>query len=176
MYRLLTVICAVLVVAGSASAVVVTLEDTSQGTTFTATVSEQANVSVPAEVDFTVVNVSSATASAAQTVSATTVVLLNGQALRVELQAGDADFTAPAGGTITWAASNISWNAATWSNGTGATGTLSSAAYTKLADSNANAGSMSANNLVFTLAAKATVDRAGDHTLTATWKFSSITP
>jgi hypothetical protein len=176
MYRLLAVICAVLVVAGSASAVVVTLPDETQSTTFTATVSEQADVTVPASVAFTVGDVSSSTDSAAQTVSATTVVLTNGQALRVELQGDAADFTPPAGGTVTWAAGDISWNAATWSNGTGASGTLSSAAYTKLADTDANAASTTTNNLVFTLAAKATVDRAGDHTLAATWKFSSITP
>lgn len=49
--------------------------------------------------------------------------------------------------------------------------------YTKVADmATANAGEVSTSALVFTLAAKATVDRAGNHTLEATWKFSSFTP
>ena len=176
MYRILTVACAVLLLAGAASAVVVTLPNTTQTTTFTATVSEQANVSVPASVAFNVTNVSADTNSADQSVSATTVVLSDGKALRVEIQAGAADFTAPSGGTVTWAAGDISWDAATWTNGTGSANALSSASYTTVATSSANAASLSASDLTFTLADKNTVDRAGDHTLAATWKFSSVTP
>jgi len=175
MYRILTVACAVILMAGASLAAVVNLPNETQSTTFTATVSEQANVSVPASVAFNVTNVSADTNSADQSVSATTVVLSDGKALRVEIQADAANFTAPFGGTVTWAAGDISWDAATWTNGTGSANALSTS-YTTVATSNANAASLSASDLTFTLADKNTVDRAGDHTLAATWKFSSVTP
>jgi hypothetical protein len=155
----------------------VTLPDTSQTTTFTANVSEQAVVSVPASITFNVTDVSSDTqATSDATVSATTIVLADGNALKVEIKANAASFTAPTGGSVTWSASDVSWDAATWTNGTGSSGQLSSAAYTQVAVSEANASSLSTSDLTFTLAAKSTVDRAGNHTLVATWKFSSFTP
>ena len=172
MYRVFVLIL-VLVTVGAASAAVVTLPNTTQTTTFTATVSEQANISVPAGVTFNVTNVSASTASSAQSVSATAIVLTNAKALRVELEALDPVFTPATGGSVTWAASDVSWNAATWTNGTGASGTLGDM-YRKLNDTSANAASTATTNLVFTLAAKATVDRAGNHTLWACWKFSSF--
>ena len=174
MYRLILLMGALLLAVGVASAAVVTLPNETQTTTFTATVSEQANVAVPAGVAFAVTNVSASTASSAQSVSATAIVLTNAKALRVELQAIDTSFTAPTGGSVTWYCSDVSWNAATWTNGTGASGTLTDSMYRKLNDTSANAASTATTNLVFTLAARATVDRAGAHTLFAEWKFSSF--
>lgn len=160
-----------------ACAAQVTLPDTSQTTTFTANVSEQAVVSVPASITFNVTDVASPTqATSDATVTASTIVLSDGNALKVEIKANAADFTPPDGGSVTWAASDISWDAATWANGTGSAGQLSSAAFTEVAASSANASSLSTNDLTFTLAAKSSVDRAGSHTLVATWKFSSFTP
>ncbi|MCL6518270.1 MAG: hypothetical protein K6T99_00390 [Armatimonadetes bacterium] len=160
-------------------AAVVTLPDTSQTTTFTATVAEQANVTVPASVTFSVNDVSTSTNSANQTVSATSIVLSDGKKLRIEIAPNAANFTPPSGGSVTWASSDISWNAPSWTGGTGNAASMSDAVgtYTKVADmSTANASEVSTNALVFTLAAKSTVDRAGDHTLQATWRFSSFTP
>ncbi|MDI6827733.1 MAG: hypothetical protein QME62_04525 [Armatimonadota bacterium] len=173
------VIMSMMLVASGVWATVVTLPDTSQTTTFTATVSEQANVSVPASVTFTVNNVSENTSSTNQTVSATSIVLSDGKKLRIEIAPNAANFTPPSGGSVTWASSDISWNAPTWTGGTGNAASMSAnvGTYTKVADmATANAGEVSTSALVFTLAAKATVDRAGNHTLEATWKFSSFTP
>jgi len=176
MYRLLIAMSAVILMAGASLAAVVNLPDESQPTTFTATVSEQANVSVPASVTFNVINVSADTNNSVdQSVSATTVVLSEGKALKVEIKADVANFTAAPGGTVTWAASDISWDAATWANGDGSAASLSTS-YTTVATSDANAASLSTSDLTFTLADKNTVDRAGNHTLAATWNFSSFTP
>ena len=157
-------------------AVVVPLPDTSQTSVLTATVGSQAEVSVPAGVSFSIVAVGGSTNSANQSVSATSLVLDTGHMLRVSMQANAASFTKPAGGTITWAASDVSWNAPTWTGGTGITGTLSNTAYNTVADSTINATALSTTALKFTLAGKSTVDRAGDHTLVCTWKFECTSP
>jgi hypothetical protein len=160
---------------GAALAATVTLPDTSQTTTLTANVAEQATVTVPAGVTFTVNNVTASTVASNASVTVATIVLADAKQLKISLQANAANFTAPTGGTVTWAAADVSWAAATWSNsGVGSTGTLSSAAYNTVATSAANATACSTTNLVFTLGAKATVDRAGSHTLAVTWKFESI--
>jgi hypothetical protein len=85
-------------------------------------------------------------------------------------------FTPPTAGDTTWSPTDVSWNAATWTTGTGAAGTLNNdaATYTQVATSGANAATLSSNTLTFTLAAKPTVTRAGAHTLTVTWKVESI--
>ena len=111
----------------------VTLTDTSQTTTLTANVSEQARVTVPSGVTFNVNNVAAATAASAASVSVTGIVLATAtKQFRVSLQANAASFTAP-GGATTWSASDVTWNAAAWTNATGTLGTLSSAAYSTVA-------------------------------------------
>lgn len=153
----------------------VALTDTSQTTTLTANVSEQARVTVPAGVSFNVTNVSSSTAATAASIAVDSIVLATAtKQLRVSLQANAASFTAPVGGATTWAAGDVAWNAATWTNATGAAGTLSNAAYTAVATCAADAADCSTTGLVFTLGAKSTVKRAGNHTLVVTWKFESI--
>jgi hypothetical protein len=152
----------------------VTLTDTSQTTTLTANVSEQARVTVPSGVTFNVNNVASATAASAASVSVTGIVLATAtKQFRVSLQANAASFTAP-GGATTWSASDVTWNAAAWTNATGTLGTLSSAAYNTVATCAADAADCSTTALVFTLGAKNTVKRSGNHTLTVVWKFESI--
>ncbi len=177
MARIAVLICMILtLVVGRAFSATITLPNEAQTTTFTATVSEQVNVSVPASVSFTVNSVSAQTNSIAQNVSATTIVLTDGKKLRVEIAPNDTAFTPPSGGTTTWASSDVSWSG-TWTNGTANNSAMSASAntYVKLVDmTSANAASLSSTDLVFTLAAKTTVDRAGSHTLAATWKFSSF--
>ena len=165
-----------LAAAGTASAqTTVLLPDTSQTTTLTATVSEQARIQVPAAVSFDVSDVSSATAGAAASVSVSNIALSSAtKQLKVSLQAGAANFTPPVGGATTWAASDVTWNAATWTNATGTTGTLSSSSYGAVATCNADAAGCSTTGLIFTLGAKSAVKRSGNHTLTVTWKFESI--
>lgn len=153
----------------------VQLTDTSQTTTLTATVSEQARVTVPAGVAFTVNNVAASTAATAAAVTIDSIVLATAtKQLQVSLQASAASFTPPTVGATTWAAGDVSWNNPTWTNAAGAAGTLSNAAYTTVATCTADAAACSTTGLVFTLGAKPTVQRAGDHTLVVTWKFESI--
>lgn len=162
----------VLGVSVMAGALEVNLPDESQTTTFTATVLEQADITVPATVTFTVNNVSASTPGSGY-VSATSIVLIDGNALKISLKADAEYFTAATGGTVTWAASDISWVAGTWTNGgIGVLGELSTG-YAEVATSAANASETS-STVAFTLEAKPAVDRAGNHTLVARWKFESL--
>lgn len=157
-----------------ASAAVVTLPNSANGVTLTATVADQATITVPSAIAFTVNDVTSATdATALQTVSITNVVLHDGKKVQVSLLADAANFTAPTGGSVTWAATDVSWDAPVWTGGTGTATNLTTGG-SIVATSTANATTLSTTLLKFTLAAKPTVDRAGDHTLTAKWKVESV--
>jgi hypothetical protein len=163
---------------GSASALAqttVVLPDTSQTTTMSVNVSEQARVAVPAGISFNVTNIGAATAAAAATVTIDQIVLATAtKQLRISLQATAASFTAPVGGATTWSASDVSWNAATWTAATGVSGTLSNAAFNTVATCSPGVAACSTTGLVFSLAAKAAVQRSGTHTLVVTWKVESI--
>jgi hypothetical protein len=153
----------------------VTLADTTQTTTLTATVTEQARVTVPAGVTFTVGNVAASTNATAASVAVQSIVLSSAtKQLKVSVQANASSFTPPAGASTTWSAADVTWNAASWTNATGATGTLSNTAYNTVATCTADASDCSTTGLVFTLGANASVQRAGSHTLVVTWKFESI--
>ncbi|MEX2271459.1 MAG: hypothetical protein WD690_08320 [Vicinamibacterales bacterium] len=153
----------------------VTLPNSTQTTTLTANVSEQAQVTVPAGVTFNVTNVGASTAASAASVTVNSIVLATAtKTLKISLQGNAAAFTPSVALAATWAVGDVTWSAATFSNGTGAAGTLIDTAYTAVADCAADAASCSTTNLVFTLAAKSTVKRSGNHTLAMTWKFESI--
>jgi len=153
----------------------VTLPDTSQTTLMTATVSEQARVTVPGSVSFAVTNVTNNTTASAVAITIDRIVLATAtKQLQVSLQASAASFTPPVAGATTWSAGDLSWSAATWTRATGAAGTLSAAAFTQIATCDPDVADCSTTGLVFTLAAKSTVQRAGSHTLTVTWKVESI--
>lgn len=171
-----SVIAAFVFAAAIASAqTTVVLPDTSQTTTLTANVSEQARVTVPAGVTFNVTDIASSTAASAASVTADNIVLATAtKQLKISVQAGAAAFTPPVVGATTWSASDVTWNAATWTSATGASGTLSNSAYTEVATCAADAASCSTSGLVFTLGAKTTVQRSGNHALAITWKFESI--
>jgi hypothetical protein len=154
--------------------VTVALPSTTQTTTLTATVAEQANVTVPTAVTFAVGDIASSTAATAVSVTATSVVLSSAtKQLRISLQANAASFTPPSG-AVTWNASDVTWNAASWTNATGVAGTLSNAAYNTAATCTAGAGSCNTSGLVFTLGANPNIVRSGNYTLVVTWKFESI--
>ena len=175
-FRALAVPAMVLALSSAAFAQqTVTLADTSQTTTLTATVAEQARVVVPAGIAFNVANVTANTAASGASLSVQNIVLSTAtKQLKVSIQANAASFTPPTIGATTWSASDVTWNAATWTNATGSTGTLSNAAYNTVATCAAAAASCSTTGLVFTLGAKPTVAMSGDHTLVVTWKFESI--
>ena len=174
--RLATALFAVAVTASSAHAqTAVLLPDTSQTTLMTATVSEQARISVPAAVSFVVTNVGNSTnASAANVVLDRIVLATATKQLKVSIQAAAAPFTAPVVGAVTWSAGDISWNAPSWTRATGAAGTLSASSFTEIATCAPDAADCSTTGLVFTLGAKPSVQRAGNHTLVVTWKVESI--
>jgi hypothetical protein len=153
----------------------VVLPDTTQTTTVSVSVSEQARVAVPAGISFNVTNVGASTDAAAATVTIDQIVLASStRQLRLSLRADAASFTAPAGGDTTWAASDVSWNAATWTAAAGIGGTLSNSAFNTVATCDPGATTCSTNALVFALAAKPTVQRSGTHSLIVTWKVESI--
>jgi hypothetical protein len=179
MKRLLRrVIIGIGVIALPASAhaqIVVVLPSTSLSTTLTATVSEQARVAVPAGVLFSVGDIGTTTAASAASVTIDQIVLATTtKQLRISLQAGAASFTPSIGGSPTWAASDVSWNAATWTQATGSAGTLSSSSYNAIATCTAGVSSCSTSQLIFTLAPNTAITNAGNHTLSVTWKIESI--
>ena len=153
----------------------VILPDTSQTTTVSVTVSEQARVAVPAGITFNVSNISASTAASAAAVTIDQVVLGTAtKQLRLSLKANAANFTPPVAGAATWAASDVTWNAATWTTAAGLGGTLSSATYNTVATCDPGVASCSTTGLVFTLGSKPTVQRSGTHTLVVTWKVEAI--
>jgi hypothetical protein len=151
------------------------LPDTSLTTEVYLKIAETADVTVPVGVTFPVVDVAASTAAGDASVTVDNILLeTTTKQLKVSIQAGAASFTPPEGGATTWSANDVTWDAASWTNATGVSGTLSSSAFNEVATCDANVASCSTNNLVFTLAAKGTVKRSGSHTLSVIWKFESI--
>jgi len=171
-------LCAVLSLAVTrvASAqVTVTLPDTSQTTTLTATVAEQARVTVPSTVTFTVNNVTSSTTGSAAAVTITNIVLSTAtDKLKISVQANAASFTPPVVGATTWSASDVTWTGGSWTTATPASGTLSNSSFNEVARCDANVTSCNSTDVHFTLGAKSSVSRAGNHTLVISWKFEKI--
>ena len=172
----MAVAASVLGAAGAAHAqTTVSFPNTSQSTTLTANVSEQARITVPSGVSFTVTNITASTPASAASITVDNIVLATAtKQVQVSLQGNAASFTPPVVGATTWSASDVTWNAATWTSATGASGTLSNSAYNTVATCTADTSSCSTTGLVFTLGAKSTVKQAGNHTLVITWKFESI--
>lgn len=164
--------------AGVASAqTAVTLPNSSQTTTLTANVSEQARVTVPSGVTFNVTNIAASTEASGASVTVDNIVLASAsKQLVISLQANEASFTPSVPEATTWSAGDVTWAAASFTNGTGASGTLSNSEYNEIATCTADVAACSTTGLVFTLGAKETVKRSGNHTLAMTWKFASIVP
>lgn len=161
--------------AGVQAQTTVVLPDTSQTTTVSVTVSEQARVAVPSGVSFSVTNVGASTVAPAVTITIDQIVLGSAtRQLRLSLRADAASFTPPAPGETTWSAGDISWNAAAWTAASGVSGTLSAATFDTVATCDAGATACSTTGLVFSLASKPAVQRSGTHTLVVTWKVESI--
>ena len=153
----------------------VTLPDENETTVLTASVSDQAKVTVPAGVSFDVVDIASSTAADSASVTAENIVLASEtNQLKVSLQANAAAFTPPVALASTWSASDVTWNASTGAAWAGASGQLSESAYTEVATCDTDVATCSTTGLVFTLGANTAVKRSGNHTLTITWKFESI--
>lgn len=173
--RLSLAACVCLLPSVAAAQIVVALPSSTQSTMLTATVSEQARVSVPAGVSFSVADIGSATAATAAAVTIDQIVLATAtKQLQVSVQAAVPDFTPSVPLTPTWAATDVSWNAASWTQGTGSAGTLSSSGYNVVATCAAGVSACSTTQLVFTLGSNGSITNAGSHTLSITWKIESI--
>ena len=136
----------------------------------------QVNITVPAFVSFPVTNAAVSTTGSPNpfTVSFTNADHFGSQAFRISVKAVAANFTPPAGSSI--AASKVSWSIVSAQHGTGYNGTISSTAYTIVYQSvpKPNTGSVS---LTWSLAAPgATGLRAGNHTLSLTWRLEAVVP
>ncbi|HEV7505027.1 MAG TPA: hypothetical protein VGS07_08960 [Thermoanaerobaculia bacterium] len=167
-----------LAAAGAASAqTLIALPDSSQSTTLTASVPEQARVLVPPNITFNVNDVAANTPADPASISVSNIVLSTStKKLRIAIQADTASFTAPVSGATTWVSSNVTWNNASWTHAAGASGTLTDVSFNAVAECNADTSDCSTNALVFTLAANSSVKRSGNHTLGVHWKFESFEP
>src|SRR5262245_12722778 len=81
----------------------VTLPDTSQTSTLTASVSEQCRITVPSTITFNVTDISANTPATAS-ISITNIVMSAAtKSLKLSLQASASSFTPPVSGATTWA-------------------------------------------------------------------------
>ncbi len=150
-----------------------TIPNSSNTTAVTANVAEQCTINLPATATFTVNDVTAATTTTVN-VDLSNIILTDGHSLHLSLEAANASFTPPSGGSVTWDASDISWGVNSWTNGTGQAGSLSNASFIPVVFSSNNASELANATLQLTLAAKPTVNRAGAHTLSVTWKVESV--
>lgn len=162
------------VVAGGGRAPAAGFSDDSHTTTLTAHVREQFRVTVPSGVAFDVADTRERTLSTPAAVRVDNIVTANEAQVRVLVKAQAGAFTPPVAGADTWEASDVSWSAAAWQNAAGQAGVLSSAAYTPVATSAPNAGSLGTEGLVFSLAPRPAVTQSGNHTLVIVWKVESM--
>jgi len=173
--RTFTLLAGALLATGLFAQTAVILPDTAQATLLTATVSDQAKVTVPTGITFPVTDISSSTPADAATVTVINIALASAtKQLKISAAASAASFTPSVALATTWSASDVSWDAATWTGATGAVGTLANGTYNEVATCTANAAACSNTALVFKLAANTLVKRSGSHTLGITWKFESI--
>jgi hypothetical protein len=135
---------------------------------------ETVAITVPSTVSFMVNDVSRSTSGVPNlTTISFLAILIPGKSLRVSVQASAAGFTPPSGPSIP--ASNVSWNNLGASGGTGWNGTLGSASYTLVFQSDPLTSSGHVD-LGWTLAAPGRGIRAGNHQLAIRWKVESIVP
>jgi hypothetical protein len=136
---------------------------------------DSVDVNIPSFLGFDVQDVTQATTGSPDpfTVAFSNAVLTSGNTLRISVIASAPSFTPPAGPAIP--VSNVTWTPTGAVHGSGNPGTLSGTVYSDVYDSAANATSGSVN-LSFSLAAPGGGIRAGNHTVSATWKIESVSP
>ncbi len=143
------------------------------GTSFTAHVYEQCDITVPSSVAFNVGDISDPTpAVTAVSLTVTNIVTSSAsRVVRVSVKAASSQFTPSVSGASTWSAGAVTWDAGTsWSGATGQSGTLSQSSYKPVAIGQADAAAFSTSTLHFTLAANTNVKRSGNYVLALTWK------
>ncbi len=136
---------------------------------------ESVNIDIPSAVSFAVDDATQTTVGSPNPFSITYsgASLDSGNELRLSVMASSTTFTAPAGVPIP--ASNVSWTIGSVTNGVGAPGTLTADSFTQVyvSDPNAVSGGV---DIIWSLAPPPAGVRAGQHTLSVTWKIESVTP
>ena len=153
----------------------VTLPNQTQTTNLSADVSEQARITVPGTVSFAVTNTSAITdASAAVTVENIALATATKQ-LQISVAANALAFTPSVASGVTWASSDVTYDAVAFSNaGVGTAGALAGVGTYGIVQTCAVDVAACSGSLPLHLAAKPAVKNAGSHTLSITWKFASI--
>lgn len=178
--RTAMVVLLMLPATGAAAQTTGALPVNDQTTTFTAAVSEQARITVPAGVTFSVSNIAASNSQDIAIAVQNIVLTTASRQLRISVKADSAAFTPPQSGATTWAATAVSWTSGpgggpnAWQNATGSAGTLSSASFNTVATCNPDVASCSIAKLPLTLGSATGVSRSGSYSLTVTWKFEAI--
>ena len=142
---------------------------------FSVKAQETVNITLPANISFSVVNVNETTEAESVTLSYKDANLDTGNYLRISIKANAANFNRPSGAGESIAAISVSWTTSNAQGGSGVNGSLSSDNYNVVYESVANPtlGSLS---IVWNLAASGSGIRAGGHILNCTWKIESLLP
>jgi len=134
-----------------------------------------ATVTIPAGVSFSVQDVSRSVTGTPGPFRVTFNSVLNlskSEKIVISVKADSANFTGP--GTTMIPASKVSWTAVVVGGGNATAGTLSSAAYSQVYQSNANVKSGEVD-LTWSLASIAAAGlRSGTHTLTVRWRLEAL--
>ena len=130
-------------------------------------------IALPSSVAFTVTDVTQSTTGSPNpfVINFSGLAIPNIQKFTISVRANAANFTPPSGAGIP--ASNVSWTTSGILNGTGFSGTLSSSAYTVIYQSNLLV-TLGHINVTWYLAAPGAGIRAGNHTLTLTYKLEGL--
>ncbi len=153
----------------------VTGSSQSFGSVATFNLSEQCVIELPSSVTFVVTNLSTSTSAPAVSIDISNIALASAtKQLKLSVRANSAEFTPPTPGATTWEAADVTWNAGVCSGAEGSSGTMSGSGFNTVATVTAGEASASTAGLVFTLDAKSSVKRSGNHTLTITWKVEAI--
>jgi|GEM_PF-6754381 len=173
--RILSLSIASLALATAASAqVLISLPDESQTTTFTATIDEQATVTVPTDIAFHVTNVLADTASTDPSPVTVTGIVLTTTTKKLKISVKGSAFT---GSSTPYSTADVLFTGGDWTTtATASSGNLNvdHSTYATLATCNANEAACSTADAGFSLKANSAVTTNGTQSLTMTWKFESI--
>jgi hypothetical protein len=172
----LSIVALAMATAAGATDTVALPGNSTQTTELTATVSEQATVTVPTAISFAVVNIGAQTLGSAAAVSVTGILLNTGKNLEISVKAGG-DFVTTGSGTGTaFSAGDVIWTGGTGTHWTGiadSTG-LSTSTFKAVATCDGTQTSCSTSDAGFKLKANSAVTLLGAQALTMTWHFASI--
>ncbi|MHB1461835.1 MAG: hypothetical protein ACYC1M_11185 [Armatimonadota bacterium] len=138
---------------------------------------ESVDISVPSSIGFYVTDVTMPTTGSPNptAVSFSNANLNLGNSLRISIKADTTDFVTPSGGGAAIPAAYVSWTTSGAVGGTGFNGSLNYLTFTDVFQSVANPLSGTVD-MSWRLAPLPAGIRAGNHTLSITWKLESISP